>query len=298
MGAASSSNRPFLIPGFTHMLPTGGRVFDYARSSTLKRAESSAVQREIIATYCLKNGLGPPDGFFIDTATSGAVSLRDRTAGHDLYHRLRRGDVVVVSKADRAFQSLGDLCDVLDDFSRMGAGVHICDVGGRAVDFSGRRGAEMVAILGVFAGLGQAMARERCFAGLAHRSREGLACGRFPPLGFKHERRGKLDNGKAAVYVVPDPEERALMAEAVALYERLDDYRAVATELNAAGHVNRRSLGQMADARRTGNRGPKARRYGVFTPLSAERLVTAEHALRAREKQEAEREFEQVHPTA
>src|SRR4051812_18484217 len=93
---------------------TTGRAYGYIRVSTDKQSLSPEAQKKTIEDAAGRMGLridgwyqdAPtrnPDGSFND-AVSGKVPITERKAGKELCARVRKGDVVIVSKVDRAFR--------------------------------------------------------------------------------------------------------------------------------------------------------------------------------------------------
>lgn len=58
--------------------------------------------------------------FFKDPATSGATSLFKRKGGQQLAHNMKSGDIVLVTKLDRAFRSLTDMIDSVENLTGLG----------------------------------------------------------------------------------------------------------------------------------------------------------------------------------
>jgi site-specific DNA recombinase len=180
----------------------------YARSSMSKQELSPEVQQEIINNYCKSRGLGKPI-LSLDKSTTGGVFVRNREVGGRLMGDLRKGDHVVHAKADRMFRSLNDCVNICEEFRRMEITLHIVNFHGMQVDLGTPIGRALLQMMACFAELEKSMIAERTSDTVKMLKRKGLAVGR-PPLGFKHERVTR--NGEKVHIVVPDPEERAVMA--------------------------------------------------------------------------------------
>jgi DNA invertase Pin-like site-specific DNA recombinase len=199
-----------------------GNLYGYIRVSTDRQAISPKVQREAIETAASRMGR-PIDAWFedapivredgtMDDSVSGAVFIGLRKAGGALIGRLRRGDVVVVAKIDRAFRSLTDCAGCLDRWERMGVAIHICDLAGQ-MDVSTPMGKAMVQMLAVFAELERKMISQRTREALALRKRKGHATGKYAGYGFRWERRWDREQLKHVKVKVADEEERRVMRE-------------------------------------------------------------------------------------
>ena len=198
-------------------------VHGYVRASTNKQRESPEIQQETIRAYCQAHGLLVRHDYgkgvsweepywYIDPATSGKVMLRDREAGRVLCKSLRKGDHVVIAKLDRAFRRLSDCVQMLDEFTRLGVQLHVCNLMGGAIDLSSPMGRFIIQVLAAFAELERAFIAERTSEAMKARKRRGLGGGRAH-YGFKHETRYRMVDGKREKYVieVENPKEREVM---------------------------------------------------------------------------------------
>lgn len=178
------------------------------RASTSKQELSPEIQREQISHYCKAKGFAEPI-FYLDKATSGGVHVRDRDAGGKLMRDLRKGDQVILAKADRMFRKLGDCVNVCDEFRRLEVSLHIVNFNGMAIDLGTPIGRALLHMMACFAELERDIIKERARDTARAIKRAGRAHG-MPKYGFKHamvRRDGKMINME-----VPDPEEREVMA--------------------------------------------------------------------------------------
>jgi DNA invertase Pin-like site-specific DNA recombinase len=112
--------------------PAAGRVFGYARVSTLAQAEdgeSLDVQSRQLAGYAQMHGM-TIEKTFVERGVSGSKPLADRPQGADLLATLKAGDVVITAKLDRMFRSALDALDVLGQLKQRGVSLHMIDLGG------------------------------------------------------------------------------------------------------------------------------------------------------------------------
>lgn len=201
------------------------RVFGYVRVSTDRQAASPEAQREAIRRAAERNALTAeiawyqdapvqnPDGSWNDAA-SGKVPLSDRAAGKALCDQLRRGDVVIVAKMDRAFRRLADCVLMLDRWQRLGVQVIICDFP-MLVDLDNPYQMAMAQQCAVWAELERKLISQRTKEALALRKRKGHRHCRFAGYGFTFERRYDPAQQKHVKVRVRDDQERRVMAQIV-----------------------------------------------------------------------------------
>jgi DNA invertase Pin-like site-specific DNA recombinase len=197
-----------------------GRCYGYVRVSTDKQALSPEAQRHTIAEATRRIGrsidawfqdapVKNPDGSWND-AQSGKVPLTERQAGKELCARLKKGDLVIVAKVDRAFRKLSDCVLMLDRWERLEVGVVLCDFP-MISDLANPFGKALIQIVAVFAEIERKLIAQRTREALALRKRTGRAHSRYPGYGRKWERRWDPEQGKFVKVKVADPEERRVM---------------------------------------------------------------------------------------
>lgn len=106
-------------------------IYAYIRVSTLRQSddgESLGAQQRALEGYCQFKALGDPI-LFIERGVSGSIPFAKRPEGGKLLSLIRAGDVLLVSKLDRAFRSALDALDVLRHFKKTGTGMHFLDIG-------------------------------------------------------------------------------------------------------------------------------------------------------------------------
>jgi putative DNA-invertase from lambdoid prophage Rac len=86
-------------------------------------------QRQQIAGYAVMKGWAI-DEHFVEEGVSGSTPLDDRPEGKRLLSTLRKGDVVVTAKLDRAFRSSLDALNVPKGLKDRGVSLHMIDLGG------------------------------------------------------------------------------------------------------------------------------------------------------------------------
>ncbi|HWE35043.1 MAG TPA: recombinase family protein [Isosphaeraceae bacterium] len=198
------------------------RVYGYVRVSTDKQALSPEGQRHTIEEAARRIGRSI-DAWFQDApvrnldgswndAQSGKVPLHDRKAGREMGALLKRGDIVIVAKVDRAFRRLSDCVGMLDLWERQGVHVVLCDFP-MISDLTNPFQKAMVQFVAIFAEMERKLISQRTREALALRKRKGHANGRYAGYGFRWERRWDRERGKHVKVRVEDADERLVMKE-------------------------------------------------------------------------------------
>jgi len=107
-------------------------IYGYARVSKEKKitnGQSLEVQERMLKGYCDMKGLEHPV-MFVEDGTSGSVPITERPEGSKLMSLLVTGDIIIVTKLDRAFRSALDALEVLKDLKAKGVQLHMLDLGG------------------------------------------------------------------------------------------------------------------------------------------------------------------------
>ena len=158
------------------------RVFGYSRVSTTEQVEGASfdTQRQQIAGYAMMKGWAI-DEHFVEEGVSGSIPLDQRPQGARLLSTLRKGDVVVTAKLDRAFRSASDALQVLETIKGHGVSLHMIDLGG---DVTGNGISKMVfTILAAVAEGERDRIRERIRDGKRHLTSQGVFNGGRRPFG-------------------------------------------------------------------------------------------------------------------
>lgn len=225
------------------------RCYGYIRVSTDKQALSPEAQRRTIEEAAKRLDLRI-DGWFQDAPTqnpdgswndaqSGKIPLAERKAGRELCDRLRKGDVLIVAKVDRAFRRLSDCVLMLDRWERLGISLVLCDFP-MLSDLDNPWGKAMVQLVAIFAEIERKLISQRTKEGMGVRKRKGQATNQFPGYGFKWEKKWDPDAGKRVKTRIADPDERTTMQQIVKW--RLDGYGwdAITDHLHKHGVVTRK----------------------------------------------------------
>src|SRR6516164_1660262 len=194
------------------MSPTYG----YIRASTDKQIASPETQRQIIEDYARRLGRSV-DRFFIDPATSGKKRLHDRDAGRELMATLRSRDTVIVARLDRLSRSFIGFAQLLDRWTKLKVGIHLCDMPGGVFDPDNPMSEMLIGMLIVFANYERRLISVRTREGLQARKSRGEKYCRWAEYGWRWEKRFDTASGKQVNVKVADERERAIMAKCVEL---------------------------------------------------------------------------------
>lgn len=206
------------------------RAIGYLRVSTESQADSGLgleAQQAAIEAAATRLGL-PLEDVFTDTV-SGGLALEYRPALVAALDAIRSGDVLLVAKRDRLGRDVLNVAMIERLVERRGARVY--SAAGEGTDDDGPTGRLMRQIIDAFAEYERALIRARTRAAMAAAKKRGQRVGRVP-WGY----RVSDDDGRT---LVPNPEERAVLAEIHRLRNRGYALFSIAEELNARGSRNR-----------------------------------------------------------
>jgi DNA invertase Pin-like site-specific DNA recombinase len=192
------------------------RTYGYIRASTDKQIASPETQRQIIEDYGRRIGK-TVDRYFVDPATSGKKKLYDREAGRELMATLRSRDTVIVARLDRLSRSFIGFAQILDTWTKLKVGIHLCDMPGGHFDPDNPMSEMMIGILIVFANYERRLISQRTREGLQARKQRGEKYTRWAEYGWRWEKRYDPVLGKDVNVKLVDEGERAIMAKCVEL---------------------------------------------------------------------------------
>lgn len=155
-------------------------IYGYARVSTDKQELSAEAQQADLQRWADQRSL-TLDRLFVDEDVSGSKPLRDRPAGRKLWDAVTPGDMVVVTKLDRAFRSMMDAATTNDRWKTFGVRLAILDM---PVDLATPAGELFFHQLSAFAQFERRIIGERIRTAVAHRRRTGKPYGRLRPIGW------------------------------------------------------------------------------------------------------------------
>ncbi len=192
------------------------RVYGYIRASTDKQIASPDTQRQIIDEYARRIGK-TVDRCFVDPATSGKKKLQDRDAGRELMAILRPRDTVIVARLDRLSRSFIGFAQILDSWTKLKVGIHLCDMPGGHFDPDNPMSEMMIGILIVFANYERRLISQRTKEGLLARKQRGEKYCRWAEYGWCWEKHLDPALKKHVNVKVADERERTILRKVVEL---------------------------------------------------------------------------------
>jgi DNA invertase Pin-like site-specific DNA recombinase len=205
------------------------RAIGYLRVSTESQADSGLgleAQEAAISAAAARLGLSLAQTF--KDTVSGGLALEYRPALVAALDAVRAGDVLLVAKRDRLGRDVLNVAMIERLVERRGA--RVVSAAGEGTDDDGPTGQLMRTIIDAFAQYERALIRARTRAAMAAAKKRGQRVGQIPfgmALG---------DDGRT---LVPNPEERAVLAEIHRLRNRGYALFSIAEELNGRGWRNR-----------------------------------------------------------
>jgi DNA invertase Pin-like site-specific DNA recombinase len=192
------------------------RAYGYVRASTDKQIASPETQKQIIENYAKRIGTAV-DRFFVDQAISGRKRLQDRQAGGELMTTVRPRDTVIVARLDRLSRSFIGFAEILDAWTKLKIGIHLCDMPGGHFDPDNPMSEMLIGILIVFANYERRLISPRTREGRLARKQRGEKYTRWPEYGWRWEKRYDARLGKPVTVMVPDEPERVIVRKVVVL---------------------------------------------------------------------------------
>ena len=114
------------------------RAWGYCRCShqrQIDEGDTLDVQRTMIEAICTLEGYELA-GIFAEPGISGSVPFAEREQGAALMATVRKGDVIVCLKLDRAFRDSLDALGTLEALQRRGVGLYLRDMNGDVTENS------------------------------------------------------------------------------------------------------------------------------------------------------------------
>jgi DNA invertase Pin-like site-specific DNA recombinase len=224
------------------------RVYGYIRASTDKQIASPETQRQIIEEYARRIGKCV-DRYFTDPATSGKKQLKDRDAGRELVSTVRSRDTVIVARLDRLSRSFIGFAQILDSWTKLKVGIHLCDMPGGYFDPDNPMSEMMIGILIVFANYERRLISQRTREGLQARKLRGEKYNRWPEYGWRWEKRFDSRFNKQVNVKVPDELERSILRKVVELRAAGQSYDEIRQHLTYVMKVKTRMGGDWTKGR-------------------------------------------------
>lgn len=109
-------------------------IYGYVRVSTAQQAsdgDSLEAQVRQIRSYAVLRGFDLSlNQLVTESGVSGNIEFQLRPEGGSLLRMLKRGDILIFSKLDRAFRNTRNALNTLHDLKERGVSVHFIDLGG------------------------------------------------------------------------------------------------------------------------------------------------------------------------
>jgi DNA invertase Pin-like site-specific DNA recombinase len=224
------------------------RTYGYIRASTDKQIASPETQRQIIEVYAWRIG-NTVDRYFVDPATSGKKKLHDREAGRELMSILRPRDTVIVARLDRLSRSFIGFAHILEAWTKLKVGIHLCDMPGGHFDPDNPMSEMMIGILIVFANYERRLISQRTKEGLLARKLRGEKYNRWAEYGWRREKRFDSRLNKQVNVKVPDEHERSILRKVVELRAAGQSYDQIRQHLSYVMKVKTRMGGDWTKGR-------------------------------------------------
>lgn len=200
----------------------------YVRVSTGEQAlqgVSLEAQEEKLRAYCSLQGLEIVD-FVREEGVSASKPLHTRPGGSRVVEAVsgKKAFHVVALKLDRLFRDAIDALTMTKEWDRMGASLHLVDMGGQTINTSTAMGRFFLSTMASFAELERNLIAERTSLALTHKKNHGEAYG---PTPMGYDRAGDMLEANA--------EELGLIREMRSRRESGESLRNIASWLNASG---------------------------------------------------------------
>jgi DNA invertase Pin-like site-specific DNA recombinase len=144
-------------------------IFGYGRVSTQEQTGQNQRLEIERAGYAL-------DYWFADEGVSGAILAAQRPQFREMLSKMRKGEVLVVTKIDRLGRDAIDIQQTVKALKAHGIKVHVTQLGG--TDLTSTAGKLMLSMLAAFAVMERDLNIERTQAGLARAKAAGTKLGR------------------------------------------------------------------------------------------------------------------------
>lgn len=200
--------------------------YGYTRVSTTEQADGNSLD----AQRSMLHALGVDDAhIFEDAGVSGSVPLDQRPQGAALLAALKRGDVVVAAKLDRAFRSALDALYRVDALRTAGVDVILADISPTSPVTQNGAGGMFFKIMAAVADFERERVLDRMAEGRRAKKARGGHIAGSRPFGYT-----VVGHGKAAM-LEPIPEEQTAIARMKAMRLEGASLRTIAAAMKADG---------------------------------------------------------------
>jgi len=162
-------------------------IFVYCRVSTRGQAEdgdSLTIQVNKCTAWAKYKHPDTEIRVIEEPAVSGSKPLKERPAGAQLFKEIKKGDIFVSMKLDRAFRNTQDALSVAEDFKNMGVGLVLLNISENDIT-TDAAGKMVFTMLSAVAEMERDTITARMSEGKAYRRDQGGFVGGRPGFGWK-----------------------------------------------------------------------------------------------------------------
>jgi DNA invertase Pin-like site-specific DNA recombinase len=217
--------------------PSNNKAIGYVRVSDAKQVDegmSLEYQQDKIKSYCSVKDLELVEVLIDPGHSAFKHDLRARPMGMKVVQGIESGEVchVVALRLDRLFRSVADCSVTVRDWARVGAALHLIDLGGSTVDTSEPIGRTFLALLAAVAEIESDTKSKRMCEVWAHVKKQGRILGNSAPFGYS------VGNDNT---LVPNQEEQDTISFITKWRSNGSSYREIVDKLTQEGRRPRGS---------------------------------------------------------
>ena len=157
------------------------RALAYVRVSTVRQSEegnSISSQIATVVAYAKLRGLKLISNIdiIIEDGVSASIPLWDRKNGERLLEKIESGKYqhLIVTKLDRMFRITSDAVLTIDEFKRMGIGLHVINMGGSTLDTTNPMGRFILTFVASASELERGLITERTREAMQYLRKRGM----------------------------------------------------------------------------------------------------------------------------
>lgn len=182
-------------------------IYGYCRVSSHEQVDNNSLaeQAKTVTALAELAHKAAPTQVFVEEGVSGSIPLAERPEGEKLLAALKPGDVVIVTKLDRAFRSAVDALQQAEEWKKAGIKFVIAQLGQDPVNNGNGLAVFFFGIMAQVAQLERTLIAERMAEGRAAKRAKGGYGGGIKPFGFM------IDGTGRDAKLIPDPEEQAII---------------------------------------------------------------------------------------
>ncbi|MDI3304674.1 MAG: recombinase family protein [Burkholderia multivorans] len=174
-------------------------TYGYTRVSAIDQADGTSLEEQARKINAIADFRGEKvERIFVDAGVSGSTALEQRPEGKKLAKALKKGDVLICAKLDRAFRDAADALEKMKTWKQAGIKLILTDMGTEPVTENGVSKL-MFTILAGFAEWERERILERINDGRRAKRAKGGFVGGSAPFGFR-----VVGQGRDAM-LEPDP---------------------------------------------------------------------------------------------